>query len=165
MLIVALVIRSICYGINVFDLLLLIRQVIYLNHLNFLWFAYPDTFVPRWYFRINEFSGLLNRPLVRTWKSVPTLFVRTSEISGLSEPGITNHHCITFRSGGFSCSKLLHNQSLSLSHCYKFQPSQNIFDCDNKQPIHPFTHAMNFNKWHRHNLGRRNKCVCVTKTK
>ena len=58
------------------------------------WFVYPDTFVPCRYFRINEFSGLLNRPLVRTWKSVPTLFVRTKEISGLSEPGLTNHHCI-----------------------------------------------------------------------
>ena len=58
------------------------------------WFVYPDTFVPCRYFRINEFSGLLNRPLVRTWKSVPTLFVRTNEISGLSEPGLTNHLCI-----------------------------------------------------------------------
>ena len=57
------------------------------------WFVYPDTFVPGRYFWINELSGLLNRPLVRTWKSVPTLFVRTSEISGLSEPGLTNHHC------------------------------------------------------------------------
>ena len=58
------------------------------------WFIYPDTLVSGRYFRINEFSGLLNRPLVRTWKSVPTLFVRTSEISGLSKPGLTNHHCI-----------------------------------------------------------------------
>ena len=57
------------------------------------WLVYPDTFVPGRYVRINEFSGLLNRPLVRTWKSVPTLFVRTNEISGLSEPGLTNHHC------------------------------------------------------------------------
>ena len=38
-------------------------------------------------------SGLLNRPLVRTWKSVPTLFSGLAEISGLSEPGLTNHHC------------------------------------------------------------------------
>ena len=30
------------------------------------WFVYPDTFVPSWYFRINEISGLLNRPLVQT---------------------------------------------------------------------------------------------------
>ena len=30
-------------------------------------------FVPVWYFRINEFSGLLNRPLGGTWKLVPTL--------------------------------------------------------------------------------------------
>ena len=44
-------------------------------------------------FWINEFSRLLNHPLVQTWKSVPTLFVQTSEISGLSEPGLTNHHC------------------------------------------------------------------------
>ena len=58
------------------------------------WFVYPDTFVPGRYFRINKFSGLLNRPLVWTWKSVPTLFVRTNEISGLSEPGLTNHHWI-----------------------------------------------------------------------
>ena len=57
------------------------------------WFVYPGTFVPGRYFRINKFSGLLNRPLVRTWTSVPTLFVRTSEIFGLSEPGLTNHHC------------------------------------------------------------------------
>ena len=26
--------------------------------------------------------------------SVPALFVRTSKISGLSEPGLKNHHCI-----------------------------------------------------------------------
>ena len=57
------------------------------------WFVYPNTFVPGQYFWINEFSGLLNRPIVRTWKSVPTLYVRTSEISGLSESGLTNHHC------------------------------------------------------------------------
>ena len=44
-------------------------------------------------FVINEFSALLNRPLVRTWKSVPTLFVWTSEIFWLSEPGLMNHHC------------------------------------------------------------------------
>ena len=48
---------------------------------------FPDTFVPSRYFRIN------NCPLVRMWKSVPTLFVQTSEISRLSEPGLTNHHC------------------------------------------------------------------------
>ena len=60
------------------------------------WFVKPDLFVPGQYFRINDFSGLLNRPLVRTRKSVPALFVRTSEISGLSEPGLTNHHCIHF---------------------------------------------------------------------
>ena len=57
-------------------------------------FVYPDTFVPGQYFRINEFCGLLNRQLVRMWKSVPTLFVRTSEISRLSGPGLRNHHCI-----------------------------------------------------------------------
>ena len=44
-------------------------------------------------FGLNKFSGLLNRPLVQTWKSVPILFVWISEISGLSEPGLTNHHC------------------------------------------------------------------------
>ena len=54
----------------------------------------PDTFVPGQYFRINEFSGVLNRPLVRTQKFVPAFFVRTSEISGLSEPVLKNHHCI-----------------------------------------------------------------------
>ena len=47
------------------------------------WFVYPDTFVPGRYFRINEFSSLLNRPLVRTGKSVPTLFVWTNKISRL----------------------------------------------------------------------------------
>ena len=45
-------------------------------------------FVPGRYFRINKFSWLLNRPLVRTWKSVPTHFVQNGEISGLSDPGI-----------------------------------------------------------------------------
>ena len=34
----------------------------------------PDTFVPVKYLRINEFSRLLNRPLVRERKSVPALF-------------------------------------------------------------------------------------------
>ena len=57
------------------------------------WFVYLDTFVPCGYFWINKFSRLLNRPLVRTGKLVPTLFVRTSEISGLSEPGLMNHQC------------------------------------------------------------------------
>ena len=47
------------------------------------------------YIRMNEFSDLLNRPLVRNRKSVPSLFVRTSEISWLSEPRLTNHHCIS----------------------------------------------------------------------
>ena len=59
------------------------------------WLPYPDTFFQGRYFRINEFSGLLIRPLVRTWKSVSTLRVRISEISGVSEPGLTNHHCIS----------------------------------------------------------------------
>ena len=57
-------------------------------------FVNPETFVPGRYFRINEFSGLLNRPSVQKRKSVPTLSVRISEISGLPEPGLTNHHCI-----------------------------------------------------------------------
>ena len=57
------------------------------------WFVNPDTFGSGRYFRINEFSGLLNRPSVQERKSVPALFVRISEISGLSEPGLTNHHC------------------------------------------------------------------------
>ena len=65
---------------------------------NKVWKIYSDdslirTFVPSWYFPINEFSWLLNRPSVQKWKSVPALFVRISEISGLSEPGLTNHHC------------------------------------------------------------------------
>ena len=60
------------------------------------WIIYPDTFVPGRYFRINKFSGLLNCPLVRTWKWVPTLFVWTSKISRLSELGLTNHHCNLF---------------------------------------------------------------------
>ena len=62
------------------------------------WFVNPDTFVPGRYFRISEFSGLLNRPSVQTRKSVPALFVRISENSGLSEPGLTNHHCISYTS-------------------------------------------------------------------
>ena len=57
------------------------------------WFVNPDTFVPGRYFRINEFSGLLNCPSVQERKSVTALFVRISEISRLSEPGLTNHHC------------------------------------------------------------------------
>ena len=59
------------------------------------WFVKPDMFVPGWYFHINEFSELLNRPLVRMWKSVPALFVRTNKISGPSEPGLTNYPCIS----------------------------------------------------------------------
>ena len=55
-----------------------------------------DTFVPSRYFRINEFSGLLNCPSVQKQKSVPALFVRISEISRLSEPRLTNHHCMLF---------------------------------------------------------------------
>ena len=51
-------------------------------------------FVPGWYFRINEFSGLLNGPSVQKRKSVPALFVQISKILGLSEPGLANHHCI-----------------------------------------------------------------------
>ena len=46
------------------------------------WFINPDTFVPGQYFQINDFSGLLNRPSVLEWKSVPARFVRISEISG-----------------------------------------------------------------------------------
>ena len=57
------------------------------------WFMYPVTFVSGQYFWIYKFYGLLNRPLVRTWELVPTLFVGSSEISGLSEPGLMNHHC------------------------------------------------------------------------
>ena len=57
------------------------------------WFVNLDTFVPGQYFRINEFSGLLNRPSVQKRKLVPALFVRISEISGLLKPGLTNHHC------------------------------------------------------------------------
>ena len=58
------------------------------------WFVNPNTFVSGRNFRITEFSGLLKRPSVQKRKSVPALFVRISEISGLSEPGLTNHHCI-----------------------------------------------------------------------
>ena len=54
---------------------------------------YLYMFVTGRYFRINEFSGLLNRLSVQERKSIPALFVRISEISGLSEPGLTNHHC------------------------------------------------------------------------
>ena len=47
--------------------------------INLQWlFVNRDTFVPCQYFRINEFSGLLNRPSVQKRKSVPTLFVRIS---------------------------------------------------------------------------------------
>ena len=57
------------------------------------WFVNPDTFVPGRYVRSNKFSGLLNRPSVQERKSGPALFVLIIEISGLSEPGLTNHHC------------------------------------------------------------------------
>ena len=60
------------------------------------WFINPDTFVPGQFFRINEFSGLLKSPSVQKRKLVPALFVQISEISGLSEPGLTNHHCNSF---------------------------------------------------------------------
>ena len=72
-----------------------------LLNVNTVMFVKPDTFVPSQYFRVNQFSWLLNRPLVWTRKSVPALFVRTSEISGLSEPGFTNHHCTPIH---FPCS-------------------------------------------------------------
>ena len=81
------------------------------------WFVYPDTFVPGRYFRIKEFSGLLNRRLVLTWKSVPTLFVRTSEISGLSEPGLTNHHYIKSQ---FSSCNYIAEVGCSSLHLHKF---------------------------------------------
>ena len=46
------------------------------------------------------------------WKSVPTLFVQTGEISGLSQPGLTNHHCTS----GVMCLdvKVLEFQSLQV---------------------------------------------------
>ena len=40
-------------------------------------------------------------------KSVPELFVRTSEISGLSEPGLTNHHCIILAFNNIACGAVL----------------------------------------------------------
>ena len=58
------------------------------------WFVNPDTFVPGQYFRIKEFSALLIRPSVQKRKLVLERFVRISEISGLLEPGLTNHHCL-----------------------------------------------------------------------
>ena len=73
------------------------------------WFVNPDTFVPGQYFRIIKFSGLLNRPWVQEQKSVPALFVRINEISGLSEPGLTNHHCTLL--------SLLLNPYLRLRQC------------------------------------------------
>ena len=51
-----------------------------------------DSFIRTRLFPV-DISRLLNRPIARTWKSVPTLFVRISEISWLSEPRLTNHHC------------------------------------------------------------------------
>ena len=49
------------------------------------WFVYPDTFVPGRYFRINKFSRLLNRPLVRTWTSVNICFVRNNDLDYRSQ--------------------------------------------------------------------------------
>ena len=54
-------------------------------------------FVPGRYFWINEFSGLLNHQSVQKRKSVPALFGRISQISELSEPGLTNHYCILLK--------------------------------------------------------------------
>ena len=83
------------------------------------WFVKLSTFVPSWYFRINKFSGLLKRPLVWTRKSVPALFVRTSEISGLSEPGLTNHHCTSHScSFHFICSWFSYSDKSSVNFMY-----------------------------------------------
>ena len=67
-----------------------------------------DTFVPDHYFRINEFSGLLNRPLVEISSQT---FFRTSEISGLSEPKLTNHHGICM---GTHSQPLLQNRLMDI---------------------------------------------------
>ena len=48
------------------------------------WFVYPDTFAPGLYFWIKEW--LLNRPLVRTWKSVPTFFSRLARFRDYRSP-------------------------------------------------------------------------------
>ena len=50
------------------------------------WFVNPDTFVPCWYFRINEFSGLLNRLLVQKWKSFPTLLTGLARFPDYRSP-------------------------------------------------------------------------------
>ena len=89
------------------------------------WFVYPDTFVPGQYFRINEFSRLLNCPLVWTRKSVPALFVRTSEISGLSEHGLTNHHCISL----FHCRFLWRESHTAWSIGSTWTSFRNLYPC------------------------------------
>ena len=53
------------------------------------------------------------------WKLVPALFVQTSEISGLLEPGLTNHHCNTIYFTQFKCIML-----------YGFKQKANRYTCD-----------------------------------
>ena len=57
------------------------------------WFIYPDTFVPSRYFWINEFSRLHESPVSLDVEIGSKTFVRTSKISWLSEPRLTNHQC------------------------------------------------------------------------
>ena len=57
------------------------RDVIYSDD-SFIW----TRFVPSRYFRINELSGLLNHPLVRTGKSVPTLMSRLARFLDYRSP-------------------------------------------------------------------------------
>ena len=52
------------------------------------WLVYPDTFVLGQYFWINEFSGLLNCPLVRIWKLVPALYSGLARFSDYRSPNL-----------------------------------------------------------------------------
>ena len=107
-------------------------RTVFLVCTTFSWDLYRyNSFIRIRFFPI-DISGLLNRPLVRTWKSVPTLFVQTSEISGLSEPGLTNHHvylCLNYNNitsycGNFGSTRTVFLACTTFS-CARYIPRTN----------------------------------------
>ena len=58
------------------------------------WFVYPDTFVPGQKVPDKRVFRITESPIGPDMEIGSRTFVRTSEISGLSEPGLTNRHCI-----------------------------------------------------------------------
>ena len=59
-------------------------------------YIFPEI-CPQNFFPDPEREFPVYRSKITLKKSVPELFVRTSEISGLSEPRLTNHHSIKVR--------------------------------------------------------------------